>query len=99
MDRDDSQAISQRFFGKYFYCTPVYNFINDRTFIDNFFMKMYNERKNCYQRISRKSETQSYRACKMAASCHVKDALSERTMLFSFGESKETKTGKLYKWS
>ena len=33
--------------------------------------------------------TQSYRACKMVASCHVKDALSAMTMLFSFLEIKK----------
>jgi len=31
----------------------------------------------------------SYRACKMVASCHVKDALSAMTMLFSFLEIKK----------
>ena len=35
------------------------------------------------------SAMQSYRACKMAASCHVKDALSAMTMLFSFLEIKK----------
>ena len=49
-----------------------------------FNMKCIIKRKERYQQISRKSETQSFRACKMAASCHVKDALSEKTMLFSF---------------
>ena len=33
--------------------------------------------------------TQSYRACKMVASCHVKDALFAMTMLFSFLEIKK----------
>ena len=32
---------------------------------------------------------QSYRACKMVASCHVKDALSAMTMLFSYLEIKK----------
>ena len=31
----------------------------------------------------------SYRACKMAASCHVKDVLSAMTMLFLFLEIKK----------
>ena len=64
-----------------------------------FNMKCIIKRKNGYQQISRKSETQSYRACKMAASCHVKDALSEKTMLFSFWDEKETETGKSHRWS
>ncbi len=34
---------------------------------------------------------QSYRVCKMAASCHVKDALSAMTMLFSFLRLKKLK--------
>ena len=61
-------------------------------------MKCIIKRKESYQQISRKSETQSYRACKMVASCRVKDALSEKTMLFSFWDEKETKTDKSHKW-
>ena len=39
--------------------------------LDIFVLKLYNKEKIDYQQITRKDETQSYRACKMAASCHV----------------------------